>query len=81
MRTRQRLIEVLDSVNPQAVTWFTKSVCTDMALLLRGEFFWRGGVSLWLETFSPERDSAHIRELLMEGLALLEADKLTGCKP
>jgi hypothetical protein len=81
MRSRTRLIEVLDSVNPQAVSWFTKSICTDMALLLRGEFFWQGGVRIWLDTFQSNRDSDHIRELLQEGLAILEADRLTGCKP
>ena len=79
MRTRQRLIEVLDSVNPQAVSWFTKSICADMSLLLRGEFLWQGGVRLWLDTFKSRLDSDHIRELLIEGLAILEADKLTGC--
>lgn len=81
MRTRQRLIEVLDSVNENVVL-FTEFMCCDwLAEVLRGNHhteYWYNR-SLAIVSTVNYHGSTHIRELLTEGLAILEADKLTGC--
>jgi hypothetical protein len=78
MRSRQRLIEVLNSVNRQAVHWSEFEACVQMRRRLQGQ----PGVFYFVnETLNhhPDFSSTHIRELLQEGLAILAADKLTGC--
>ena len=80
MRSRERLIEVLDSVNCQVVTQYEWSTCMITASALKYNVTVNVAAALRARLTSPLWiESPHIRELLTEGLAILEADKLTGC--
>ena len=82
MRSRQRLIEVLNSVNRFAVTqdeWAT-ALFIGATLKYRPNNLNECIATVRSRLISPLWiKSPHIRELLQEGLALLEADKLMGC--
>lgn len=82
MRTRQRLIEVLDSVNGLVVGFNDRTMAYFMSQWLKqGNSLWSGDVTPYYKDYiTREVGSPHIRELLTEGLAILEADKLTGCR-
>lgn len=76
MRSRERLIEVLDSVN--AVCPAEKLACRCMAQILHHSLTDISVINIFMNDPHPN-DSPHIRELLQEGLQILATEKLTGC--
>ena len=73
MRSRERLIEVLRSVNP-AIDWTTVEILHDAAKQLAGEGFGPEMLFADLSLTAKHHRSPHIRELAAEALHYLKGE-------
>lgn len=73
MRTRARLIEVMESVNDDGAGIFTRCVALRAASALRSGFM-SASLSIDLKVIADGSPSPHIRELAAEALHYLNED-------